>query len=206
MIIGITGCSGSGKSKLAASLVNVLGSDACSLFTQDNYYIPRHLQPKDPNGIHNFDLPESLNLDAFELDLTDLAKGKTLEIQQYNYNNPNLAVSKIFLERRKFIIVEGLFIFHKSNLLPIFDLKIFVETDMTVSFNRRLNRDLIERGYDFEDVNYRFHNHVIPCYNNFIEPHKNSCDIIFNNSANHLEAITIEANKINEIIKNKRRS
>ena len=46
---------------------------------------------------------------------------------------------------------------------------------------RRLDRDLNERGYDKNDVEYRYKNHVIPAFKKFTEPYKNESDLIIKN-------------------------
>jgi len=46
-----------------------------------------------------------------------------------------------------------------------------------------LRRDLIERGYFEDDVLYKWVNHVLPSYNEYLLPYKNTCDqVIINNT------------------------
>jgi uridine kinase len=196
MLIGITGCSGSGKSQLTHVLQELLGADNCTVFTQDNYYITRALQPKDENGISNFDLPQSLNLEKYVADLRLLISGQNLIQQKYLFNNPQAVAETIEIKTAKYIITEGLFVFHRPEIIASFNYKIFVKTDPETSFNRRLHRDEVERGYNFEDVNYRFYTHVLPCYNQFIEPHQTHCHRIFDNSKNDMKALYTEAEDI----------
>lgn len=199
-IIGITGCSGSGKSLLASTLFQLLGEDNSVIFTQDNYYIPREQQPKDEQGISNFDLPQSLFLNTYVQDLLQLQAGNVVIQNKYNYNNPALRAASVEVKSAKYIITEGLFVFYPENIRPIFDLKIFVDTAPEISFGRRLYRDETERGYDYNDVNYRFHQHVLPCYQNYILPHKEDCDYIVENSENKIENIRTHAQNILKLL------
>ena len=90
------------------------------------------------------------------------------------------------------IIIEGLFILHFKAISKILDLRIFIETEEEVALHRRLKRDLIERGYSAEDVHYKWINHVMPAYNEYLLPHKPSCHkIVINNTQIPEEIIKI---------------
>jgi uridine kinase len=192
MLIGVTGCSGSGKSTFVKHLQSFIGEE-CTIFTQDNYYIPRENQPKDENGIQNFDLPQSLDLTQYYKDLIALSQGASIFQNKYNYNNPLLPKEQILVTPSKYIIAEGLFVFYDEEKLGLFDHKVFIEGADNISFERRLYRDKVERGYDFDDVNYRFYNHVLPSYQSYILPRKNQCGIVIDNTDNDLELLKSKA-------------
>ncbi|MFN8690820.1 MAG: uridine kinase, partial [Cyclobacteriaceae bacterium] len=86
--IGITGGSGSGKTFFLQGLSASFGSDHICLISQDNYYKPRDLQPVDENGVKNFDLPVSIDREAFEADLLKLRSGQSVTKLEYTFNNP----------------------------------------------------------------------------------------------------------------------
>src|ERR1035438_2535281 len=50
------------------------------------------------------------------------------------------------IERGGYAIVEGLFVLYWPELRDMLDTKVYVETDPAVCFNRRLTRDVAERG------------------------------------------------------------
>ena len=60
-VIGICGGSGSGKTTLLKKLKHALGEHRVSVFTMDNYYLPKDEQAKDKNNVVNFDLPTALD-------------------------------------------------------------------------------------------------------------------------------------------------
>lgn len=186
MLIGVTGCSGSGKSSFVRFLTKYLPQDSYTVFTQDNYYIKRELQPKDANGIQNFDLPESLDLETYYADLLKLKNGIAVTQNTYNYNNSALSTQQLEIQPKGFIITEGLFIFHDSQFHQQFDHKVFIDSKPETSFTRRLYRDETERGYGFDDVNYRFHHHVLPSYTAYIAMHQKHCSLCVENSINDL--------------------
>jgi len=84
------------------------------------------------------------------------------------------------------IVVEGLFVQYFQEISSELDLKIFVEAKDHVKLGRRIKRDQVERGYDVDDVLYRYQHHVMPVYESMIEPLKYNCDIVIPNN-HHFE-------------------
>ena len=77
-IIGITGGSGSGKTRFLNGLLSKFTPDEVCLISQDNYYKPREEQPVDIKGVKNFDLPESIDFEAYKNDIEAIKAGKTI--------------------------------------------------------------------------------------------------------------------------------
>ncbi len=180
-LVGITGGSGSGKTFILNQLVKTFGKDEICMVSQDNYYLDRSLQPKDENGIENFDLPESVNLEEFASDLAKLKSGEEVRRKEYTFNNKAKEPEMIVWKPRPIIIVEGLFILSHEKVRSMLDLKVYIDVKDYIKLKRRIMRDQIERGYDLEDVLYRYENHVMPTYEKYIKSHKNDADLILNN-------------------------
>jgi uridine kinase len=68
-------------------------------------------------------------------------------------------------------------------------MKIFIDTDEDIALQRRLKRDLIERGYPEDDVLYKWNNHVMPAFNDYLLPYKEQCDKIITNNTHVAEDI-----------------
>ncbi len=182
IIIGITGASGSGKSFFLRELLLQLPENEVIHLALDNYYFPRELQQKDENGIENFDIPTAFDESKLLADIEDLKSGKAITFETYNYNNSLINKEFKTIEPRKILIIEGIFVFNFESILPHFSYKIYIDAPTDLNLNRRLQRDAIERGYDYNDVVYRYNNHVIPAYEKHILPTKNIVDIIVDNS------------------------
>ena len=60
-IVGITGGSASGKTSFLKGVINAFTDDQICLISQDNYYLSRDVIPVDDQGVHNFDLPETID-------------------------------------------------------------------------------------------------------------------------------------------------
>ena len=205
-VLGISGCSGSGKSEILKKLSDKINSNLVSIISQDNYYKKRDSQLIDLNGFHNFDLPESINKKKFYDDISKLISGKNIEYFEYNYNNPKLKSNKKGIISNPIIIVEGLFVFHYKKINNLFNSRVFIDAELNLMIKRRLNRDLHERGYDKNDVEYRYKNHVIPAFKKFTKPYKNASNLIINNNKSIELSVTKLSNfLLNDFNKYKRR-
>ena len=152
-----------------------------SLLSLDNYYKPRTEQPRDAKGIENFDLPESLDRTRFFEDLQKLKQGSDISIREYTFNNDQVIPGIIEVKSTPIIVVEGIFTFYFKEINDLLDFKIFIEAPDYLMLTRRITRDAEERGYDLNDVLYRFQHHVTPSFKKYIEPLKYDSDVIIPN-------------------------
>ncbi|EMR01110.1 uridine kinase family protein [Cesiribacter andamanensis] len=196
-IVGITGGSASGKTHFLRALLSAFTPEQVCLVSQDNYYRPRHEQPLDENGVHNFDTPHSIDYEQYARDLVDLKGGKTVVRQEYTYNNPQARPKEIALRPAPVIVVEGIFVFYFPELTRHLDLKIFIEAEEHIKLKRRIVRDRDERGYDLEDVLYRYERHVAPTYNKYIKPFRSDADLVVPNNRGFENALAVITTFIN---------
>jgi uridine kinase len=183
-IIGIAGGSGSGKTFFLKCFLKHFSHSEVSLVSQDDYYFP---VPPDmtaeENKHYNFDLPDTIDHQHFEDDIQSLINGASITKKEYTFNNPSAIPKMLEIKSAPIIIVEGLFILHFKKISEQLDLKIFIDADDDVALQRRIKRDLVERGYSHDDVMYKWVNHVVPAYKEFLLPYKDECDqVILNNS------------------------
>jgi len=198
-IMGIAGGSGSGKTFFLKCFLEHFSADEVSLVSQDDYYFPvAHNMTKEENKHYNFDLPSTIDYDHFEADIERLMTGNAVVKKEYTFNNPDAIPKMLEIKPAPIIIVEGLFILHFKKIAETLDLKIFIEADHDIALQRRLKRDLVERGYSHDDAMFKWVNHVVPAYKEFLLPYRDECDkIIVNNShkAEDIICITEEISK-----------
>ncbi|HEY9003766.1 MAG TPA: uridine kinase [Mucilaginibacter sp.] len=183
-IMGIAGGSGSGKTFFLNRFLDHFTSDEICLVSQDDYYFPvGHTMTKEENKLYNFDDPKTIDREHFYADITKLINGETIYKKEYTFNNPDAVPKILEIKPAPIMIVEGLFIFHFKEIADLLDLRVFIEADEDVALSRRLKRDLEERGYSNEDAMYKWENHVIPAYKEFLLPYRNICErVIVNNT------------------------
>jgi uridine kinase len=186
LIIGITGGSGSGKTRFINGIQDRFPTDTICLISQDDYYLPRHNQEKDAAGIHNFDRPESIDATAFVRDVRQLMRGETITRTEYTYNNELAQPRELLFKPSPIIIVEGLFVFYYPEMQELLDLKIFIHAKENLKVIRRIKRDRVERNYPLEDVLYRYEHHVLPAFERYIRPFMDESDLVINNN-DHFE-------------------
>lgn len=190
-IIGITGGSASGKTLFLSRLMEQFRTDDICLLSQDNYYRPIEHQTKDHNGIENFDLPGAIDDQAFAADIERLRNGEVVSRVEYTFNNTEKVPDMLHFHPRKILVVEGIFVFHFPEVAQLLDLKIFIDARDKIKLKRRIKRDNEERGYDLQDVMYRWKYHVKPTYEEFIRPHKRSCDIVIPNNQHFEKGLNV---------------
>ena len=181
-IVGITGGSASGKTTFLRKLVDSFRPEDICLISQDNYYHPREHQLIDENGIINFDLPSSIDEVSYAADVQTISHGQSFSRLEYTFNNPNIIPKVLVFNPAPIVIVEGIFVFYFEEVARLLDLKVYIDAKEHVKLHRRIIRDKEERGYDLEDVLYRYLNHVAPTYEKYIKPYKQDADIVIPNN------------------------
>jgi uridine kinase len=189
--IGITGGSGSGKTSFIKQLASHFTSEQICLISQDNYYKPKELQFIDEAGVENFDLPDAINREAFIHHIMEVKSGREVSLPEYTFNNPAAVPKIIHYHPAPILIVEGLFIFGYPEIENQLDLKVYIEAKDHIKLTRRILRDNVERGYDLNDVLYRYENHVMPVYETYISPLKATAHFIIPNNKDFTVALAI---------------
>lgn len=190
-LIGITGGSGSGKTRIIHELRTLFTEEELCIISQDEYYHPRERQVWDDAGYQNFDLPQAIDDGSFATDIRLLANGLEVHKLQYTFNNPNKEPSTLIFRPAPVILVEGLFVFYFEEIRSMLDLKIFIDAEDVIKLKRRIIRDAGERNYSLEDVLHRYEYHVLPSYRSYIEPFKHQADLVINNHTNYACALDV---------------
>lgn len=187
--VGITGGSGSGKSFFLKELAAQFKPSELCLISQDHYYKPLDKQFVDEKGVENFDIPGSIDHESFYQDILKIKNGVTVTKQEYTFNKKSATPGVLEFIPAPILIVEGLFIIHFPEIEKELDLSIFIEAKDHLKLTRRIRRDNDERGYDLNDVLYRYQYHVMPVYEKLISPLKEKVDLIVPNNINFKRAL-----------------
>lgn len=200
LIVGIAGGSGAGKTTFLHALRDALGSAQMTVFSQDNYYLPSDQQQRDANGEINFDLPTSIDRAAYFNDLCALEQGRSVEVTEYDFNNPGAEPTILTIPSAPVIVTEGLFVFHYEEVYAAMDLRIYLEVDPEIRLQRRIKRDGEERGYDESDVRYRWKHHVTPAESECLIPFREQVDLIVHNNDHFEEGLQQTVHRIHSLL------
>ena len=195
-LIGISGGSASGKSTVARIFLNKIGHEDSVHLSLDSYYrdISYH---NCPEAEINFDSPESIELELLKEHLILLKKGKQVDCPVYDFTtHTRQQVTKTVLPK-KYIIVEGLFLFNQLNLGNLFDLKLFVTASDDIRLIRRIRRDIAERGRTLDSVINQYINTVRPMHSKYTEPNRDLADEVIDT---HLLTLYEVENRIEEMV------
>ncbi len=168
ILIGIAGCSGSGKTTLARELAHQLGA---TLFPLDLYYRDLSQFPLDDREKRNFDHPDSLESELFIAHIRSLATGQTIQRPVYDFaTHSRVADAFDPITPASIVLVEGILALHYTELFPLYHFSVYVDTPNDVCLERRIYRDMRERGRTRESVIAQFHATAQPMADLYVLP------------------------------------
>ena len=175
VMLAIAGCSGSGKTTLASELARALGGVH---FHFDNYYRDLSHLPLAQRAFENFDDPALIESPLLIEHVASLAKGESIELPLYDFSTyvriPGQAET---FRPAPFVLVEGLFALYYPALLPLYHLRVYVDAPDNVCFERRLRRDVEERGRTVESVQRQYDATVRPASLTYVRPSAAHADL-----------------------------
>ncbi|AML49175.1 uridine kinase [Coxiella burnetii] len=200
IIIGISGPSASGKSLLANTIVNELGSDQVVVISEDSYYKDLGDMPFEERAKINYDHPDSLDHELLYQHLLQLQQGNAITVPCYDHSRHRRLEKTKTVGRHRIIVLEGILLFVEAQLREIMDIRIFMDTPLDICLLRRLQRDIVERERSLEGVLTQYQETVRPMYLQFTEPSKRYADIIVPRGGENRIAIEMIQAKMRELL------
>ena len=176
VVLGIGGCSCSGKTTLARELAAELEA---TLFPLDLYYRDLSQFPLDTRHKRNFDHPDALESELILAHVEALSKGEAIDRPVYDFSRHSRVLGTF--ERvvpQGFVIVEGILALHYPELVPLYALTVYVDAPHDVCLVRRVHRDTRERGRTELSVREQFEATARPMADEFILPSRETADLV----------------------------
>ena len=171
-VVVISGGTASGKTTIAQALAARLG-DRALLVSHDRYY--RDVAyPLD----HNYDEPGALDTALLVEHLRALREHQPVTLPIYHFPIHRRLPEVDVVSPRPVILIEGLFVLGDPAVRAQADLLVFVEAESDLRLARRLRRDVIERGWNIEQVLTRYMRDVREGYRRFIRPSRAYANVI----------------------------
>jgi len=183
-VVGICGSTCSGKTTFANEIVEGFKMKApegkrIAIIGQDSFYIGL-LEGEDPR-IKNYDIPEAIDWNFLLGVVNSLINRKSVQIPIYDFKTHSRQAETTTIEPVDIVIIEGILIFNCEELLPMLDLKVFINASSDLCLARRILRDTRERGRDVEGIIDQYLAHVKPSNDDLVIPSQKRADIVVNN-------------------------
>lgn len=176
-VCAIAGGSGAGKTTLANKLLGVLDDQATHI-TIDWYYRDlSHLSPAERDAV-NFDHPDSLEVDLFVEHLTQLSDGQQVAAPIYDFATHTRTAGTIAVHAAPIVITEGIHLLGLADVRAACDLLVFIDVPAELRLERRIRRDVQERGRTPDSVTSQWERTVAPMHDRFVEPSKTWADVV----------------------------
>ena len=200
-VIGVAGGTGSGKTTVVNAIAKKVGEDRLAVLPHDSYYRDFVDLPKDVLDGKNFDHPDSLETELLIRHVKALKAGAAVEAPIYDFRVHRRAPETRRIEPRRVIVVDGILLFAEPALRPLFDVKIFVDTDADVRLIRRIRRDVAERGRTVESVVQQYEMTVRPMHLEFVEPSKRWADLIIPEGGENTVALDFLFARLEQLVR-----
>ena len=177
VIIAIAGGSCSGKTTLARHLQHRLGASEAMLIRQDDYYHDIRDRVKG-DEIPNFDVPEALDFPLLAENLKALKARQAVQLPNYDFTTHQRIPASEPLKAKTYSIVEGLLLLNDPTVRKLADISVYMRCPHRLRLERRLARDVAERGRTEEFVTHQFEQDVQPAHIKYIQPSLCYADIV----------------------------
>ncbi len=198
--IGVAGGTASGKSTVAAKLLEQAGSHHIAHLAHDSYYREIARIPRTPGGRLNYDHPDSLETSLMVEHIRQLQRWEPVEQPIYDFTTDRRLPETMTVAPQPIILVEGILLFVEPELRELFDIRIFVDTPDDIRLIRRLKRDIQERGRTVDSVIDQYLETVRPMHLEFVEPSKRYADLIIPEGGFNKVAIDVVAARIRTML------
>ena len=192
IMIGITGESASGKSTICREIQNVINkfNMPVTILTTDNYFNDISGLIKEYGTFDNLrdsgydvDAPNNFQLEVLKEDLERISQGEDVYSPEYLLNGTGVSVPKAkHIPSNKIVVVEGMASMYGDNK-DIYDIKVYIETDLDIRRDRFLKRAYTERNQDLENAKKHWE-YILGAGEKYVKPYRAEADIILNGDSN----------------------
>jgi uridine kinase len=174
-LIGVAGPSCAGKTELSKHLAARLSA---AILPLDCYYLDLSDRPLEERIKFNFDEPGALDHDLFFRHVRDLSRCQPIERPVYDFATHTRTREVEWVTPGQHILIEGLFVLYWPEIRSLFGTKIFVDLPDASCLERRIIRDVRERGRTPESVKKQFRETVQPMADLHVRPTKVFADLV----------------------------
>ncbi len=142
------------------------------MLSQDSYYLDQSDHFKEDGGEVNFDHPDSLEFSLLAKHLKALKDGLPVAVPEYEFATHTRKSLAVPFEPKSIVLVDGILILGQPAVREQLDASLFIDVPEAIRFERRMRRDVAERGRTPEGVKKQWDAQVQPMHEKFVEPSK----------------------------------
>ena len=180
IIIGIVGGSGAGKTWLSRKIATAFPTEATEVSLDDFYFDRSDVSP-DRRCLVNYDEPDAIEWGLLTEFLEAFRGGRPAHVPRYDFATHCRARQRAECPPTGLLIVEGLWLLAQPDVRKLFDLSIYLECPAQVRLERRLARDVVERGRHADDVRETFETVVAPMHTRHVAPQRRWATVVMHN-------------------------
>lgn len=170
VFVGLAGGTGAGKTALGDALERALGAGRVLRISHDAYYRDHPNLSSDEIEALNFDHPDALETELLVAHLAALRAGEPIELPAYDFSRHRRTAAARTVQPRALVLVEGILVLADPALRACLDLGVFVDAPEAIRLERRIARDVVERGRSPRSVREQFEKTVAPMHALFVAP------------------------------------
>jgi len=203
IVVGIAGGSGSGKTTVARKVAEQLMGVTVASVSMDAYYRDMsHLTLEERRQL-NWDHPGVVDMPLLREQLEALARGESVRRPVYDFVQHLRTARTEVVASADVIVVDGILLLWDARLRELCDLKIFVDVEADIRLIRRIRRDMRVRGRQLQDILDQYVHTVRPMHEEFVEPSKQSADVIIPHGGYNQGAIEMIAAEVQQRVREK---
>ncbi len=180
-LIGLAGGSGSGKTALARELTGRFPPGKSVTLELDSYYLDR--AGSSPAGL-NFDEPAAFEYELLLEHIQALSRGEAVNKPVYDFANHSRLAQTELISPQRYALIEGLFVLYWPDVRDLLNLKVFLDADHRTCLERRLARDVRERGRARASIEAQYQKAVRPMFETHVRPTREFADLILDGREN----------------------
>jgi uridine kinase len=170
VFVGLAGGTGAGKTALGDALARAVGARSVLRIPHDAYYRDHPDLSSDERDALNFDHPDALETELLVAHLAALRAGGAIALPVYDFARHRRTSASRMVRPRPLVLVEGILVLSDPALRACLDLAVFVDAPETLRLERRIARDVAERGRSASSVREQFAKTVAPMHAEFVAP------------------------------------
>jgi len=189
-IFAIAGGTASGKTTLAKDLCSCaieFGlTSAC--ISMDNFYKKFNV-PIEERRLINFDHPDSFDVELLVSCINELIESGYTKIPTYDFKVHNRTDVVSDLVRPHLLVIEGILTLYYSELRSLYSHTIFVDTSNELRLERKLVRDVSERGRTIEYALNQWQKYSQPMFEKYCLSSSKYADVVFSGEGWQVEDV-----------------